>query len=86
MPFLHEHRRRVPTQDVDRSIMVSIGAETAFATVERRLAFAALSVHGSAGRAGLRRVARIDLAKVSAPFFKLVGQHGLKPMPALIED
>ena len=29
MPFLHDHRRRVPTQDVDCSIVVGIGAETA---------------------------------------------------------
>ncbi len=71
MPFLHDHRRRVPTQDVDCSIMVGMGAEAARATVERRLAF---TVHGSAGRAGLRGVAGIDLTQVSAPFFKFVGQ------------
>ncbi len=86
MPFLHDHRRRVPTQDVDRSIVVGMGAEAASATVERRLAFTTLPVHGSAGRTGLRGVARIDLAKVSAPLFELVGQHGFEPVPALIAD
>lgn len=86
MPFLHDHRRRVPTQDVDRSIVVGMGAEAAGPTVERRLAFAALPVHGSAGRTGLRRVARIDLAQMSAPFFELVGQHRLEAVPALVED
>ncbi len=78
VPFLHDHRRRVPTQDVDRSIVVGMGVETARATVERRLAFAALPVYGSASRTGLRGVARINLAKVSAPFFQFVGQQGLR--------
>ena len=49
MPFLHDHRRRVPTQDVDCSIVVSMGTEAASATAERRLAFAAVPVHGFAG-------------------------------------
>ena len=86
MPFLHDHRRRVPTQDIDRSVVVGMGAKAAGATVERRLAFAALSVHGSAGRTGLRGVARINLAQVSAPFFKFVGQHSLEAIPALVKD
>lgn len=86
MPFLHDHKRRVPTQDVDCSIVVGMDAEAAGATVERRLAFTAFPVYGSAGRTGLRGMARIDLAKVSAPFFKFVGQHGFKSEPALIKD
>jgi putative transposase len=86
MPFLHDHGRRVPTQDVDGCIVVGMGAEAAGETVERRLAFAALPVHGSAGRTGLRGMARINLAQMSAPFFQLVGQHRLEAVPALVED
>ncbi|APO71156.1 hypothetical protein IE4872_PD00626 (plasmid) [Rhizobium gallicum] len=71
--FLHDHRRRVPTQDVDCSIVVGMGAQAALATAERRLAFAAFPVHGCAGRTGLRGVAGIDLAQVSAPFFAFLG-------------
>lgn len=63
MPFLHDHRRRVPTQDVDCSIVVGMDAEAAGATVERRLAFTAFPVYGSAGRTGLRGMARIDNAE-----------------------
>ncbi|OWK24710.1 hypothetical protein AJ87_19470, partial [Rhizobium yanglingense] len=66
--------------------MVGMGAQAALATAERRLAFAAFPVHGSAGRTGLRGVAGINLAQVSAPFFELVGQHGFKAVPALFED
>ena len=43
MPFLHAHRRRVPPQNVDRSIVVGIGTEAAVATGKDRLAFAALA-------------------------------------------
>ena len=39
MPFLHAHRRRVPTQDVDRSVVVGMVAEAAVATGKDRLAF-----------------------------------------------
>jgi len=86
MAFLHEHRRRVPTQNVDRSIVVGMDAESASATDKDRLAFAAPPVHGSAGRTGLRGMARVDLAKVSTPLLKFVGKHSLESVPALIED
>ena len=86
MPFLHAHRRRVPAQDIDRSVMVGMGAETAMPTDEARLAFAALSVYGSAFRTGLRGMGRSDLAKVSAPLFEFVGKDGLEGEPTLIED
>lgn len=86
MPFLHAHRRRVPAQDVDRSVVVGMGAEAAMATDEARLVFAAFSVYASAFRTGLRGVSGIDLAKVSPAFFELVGEDGLEAEPALIED
>lgn len=86
MPFLHAHRRRVPTQYVDRSIMVGMGAEAAMATEKDRLAFAVLPVHGSAFRAGLRGVGGIDSHESPAPRFELVGKDGLEAEPALIEN
>lgn len=86
MPFLHAHTRRVPAQDVDRSVVVGMSAQAAMATVEVRLAFAAFTVHGSAGRTGLRGVGGIDLAKASSAFFELVGKDGLEAEPALIEN
>lgn len=67
MPFLHAHRRRVPPQNVDRSIVVGIGTEAAVATGKDRLAFAALAVNGSAFRTGLRGVGRIDGYKPTFP-------------------
>ena len=39
----HEHKRRVPTQNVDRSIMVCVHAMTAMPTGKRRLVLAALA-------------------------------------------
>lgn len=86
MSFLHVHKRRVPTQDVYRSVVVGMSAETAILTVENRLALAALPVHGTAFRAGLRRVCRVDGNEHSAPFFQLVAKHGGKGAPSLIED
>lgn len=56
MPFLHAHGRRVPTQNVDRGIVVGMGAEAAMATGKDRLAFAALAVNDSAYRTDLGRV------------------------------
>jgi len=67
MPFLVDaHRRRVPAQDIDRSIGIGVDMEAAMPTDKDRLAFAALSVNGSALRTGLRYVCGIDLAQVSA--------------------
>lgn len=86
MPFLHAHRRRVPAQDVDRSVVVGVGAEATMATEKDRLAFAALPVHGSAFRTGLRGVGGIDVEKIPAAFFELVGEDGFEAEPTLIED
>jgi putative transposase len=86
MPFLHAHRRRVPTQDVDRSIVVGMGAKAAMATEEDRLAFAAFPVHGPAFRTGLRSVSGIDLHERPTALFELIGKDRLEPMPALIEN
>lgn len=86
MPFLHAHRRRVPAQDIDRSVVVGMGAETAMLTDKGRLAFAALPVHGPAIRTGLRGIGGIDLAQVSAALFELVGKDGLEAEPTLVEN
>ena len=86
MPFLHAHRRRVPTQDVDRSVVIGMGAEAAMPADKGRLAFAASAVHGSAFRTGLRGIGGIDLQKVSPALFELVGKDGLEAEPALIEN
>ena len=84
--LLDAHRRRVPAQNVERSICIGVDMEAAMPTDKDRLAFAALSVNGSAFRTGLRCVCGIDLAQVSAAFFELVGKDGLEAEPALIED
>ena len=46
MPFLDDHRRCVPPQNVYRSIVVCIRAVAAMAADKRRLVLAALSVYG----------------------------------------
>ncbi len=86
MPFLHEHRRRVPTQDIDRSIDIGVGCVAATLTGKSRLALARLAVYGSTFRAGLRRVVRRRLAKVSTPLFQFVIEQSFKDMPTLIEN
>lgn len=86
MSFLHVHKRRVPTQDVYRSIVVGMRAETAMTTVEDRLAFAALPVHGSAFRTGLRGIGRVDGNERAAPFLQLVAKDGGEAAPSLIEN
>ena len=56
MAILREYGRRVLVQDVDRSIVVGMQADTAGETVELRLALAAFPVNGFAGRHGLESV------------------------------
>jgi hypothetical protein len=85
MPLFHAHRRRVPTQDVDRSIVVGMGAKAAAATGKDRLAFAALPVHGCALRTGLRAIGWIDGDEIAAAFFQLVGEQGSERRPALAQ-
>ena len=76
MPFLDDHRRRVPPQNVYRSIVVCIRAVAAMAADKRRLVLAALSVYGSALGAGLRCVVGRHLAQVTATFFQLIPLSG----------
>ncbi len=53
---------------------------------ESRLALARLAVYGSTFRAGLRRIVRRDLAKVSSPLFQFVIEQSFEDMPTLIEN
>ncbi len=86
MPILHDHRRRVPPQDIDRSIVVCVGAATASATTERRLALAAFRVDGPARSTGLRRTVGGHLHQMSATLLELVIEECFKEMPALVQD
>ena len=72
MPFLHEHRRRVPTQDYTCRISVSVVRVAAYTADKRRLVLAALAVNGPAFRAGLRRIGSGDFAQTSPALFKFV--------------
>ena len=56
MPFLHDDRGRVPTQDVRCRVDTCAVFVAAMATAKAGLALAALSVNGSTVRAGLRGV------------------------------
>lgn len=85
MPFLHAHRRRVPAQDVNRSVVVGMNTQAAMTTVEHRLAFTASTVYGSAVRANLRGICGIDLVKAAPTFIELVGKDGFEGEPALVE-
>lgn len=86
MPFLHAHRRRVPTQDVDRRIVIGVRFVATFDAGEARLAFAALGIYAAAHRTGLRRVGRIDLYERPAALFELVCEDCLKRSPSLVEN
>ena len=74
MPFFHDHKRRVPPQNVCRCVVIGIHVVPAMATGKRRLVLTTFSVYGSAFRTGLRFVVSWYLAKVSAPFFQFVAQ------------
>ena len=82
MPFLHDHRRRVPTQNVNRRVAVGVVPVPARGATELRLALARSAVHGPAGRAGLGRKGWIDLHDAG----RLVEQHRLDLVPAGVED
>ena len=86
MPFLHDHKRRVPPQNVYRCIVIGIHVVPAMTTDKRRLVLTTFSVYGSAFRTGLRCVASRYLAKVSTPFFQFVAKLGFEDMPTLIQD
>lgn len=86
MPFLHAHRRRVPAQNVDRSVHVGVRAVTTMLTNERRLALAARYVYGPAVRTGLRSVCRVDGDKMSAALIQLVFQDVREHRPSLLKN
>lgn len=86
MSFLHAHRRRVPAQDVYRSICVGVCLETTMLTRKACLAFAALLVDGSTFRTGLRGIGGVDLEQITTAFFELVGKNSFKGEPALVEN
>ena len=86
MPFLHDHKRRVPPQNVYRCIVIGIHVVPAMATDKSRLVLTTFSVYGPAFRADLRCVVSRYLAKVSAPFFQFVAKQGFEDMPTLIQD
>ena len=86
MPFLHDHKRRVPPQNVYRCIVIGIHVVPAMATDKRRLVLTTFSVYGPAFRTSLRCIVSGYLAKVSAPFFQFVAKQGFEDMPTLIQD
>ena len=86
MPFLHDHKRRVPPQNVYCCIVIGIHVVPAMVTDKSRLVLTTFSVYGPAFRTGLRCVVSRYLAKVSAPFFQFVAKQGFEDMPTLTQD
>ena len=86
VPFLHDHKRRVPPQNVYRCIVIGIHVVPAMATDKRRLVLTTFSVYGPAFRTGLRCLVSRYRAKVSTPFFQFVAKQGFEDMPTLIQN
>ena len=86
MPFLHDHKRRVPPQNVYRCIVIGIHVVPAMATDKRRLVLTTFSVYGPAVRTGLRCVVSGYLAKVSALVIQFVAKQGFEDVPTLFQD
>lgn len=86
MSFLHVHKRRVPTQDIYRSVVIGMSTETAMQTMESRLVLATLLVNGSAFRTGLRGISGVNGDKFAAAHFQFVSKDGGEGAPALIQD
>jgi hypothetical protein len=86
MAFLHEHRRRVPTQDYLGCIDVRVIPMAAGGADEARLVLATPAVHRATREACARGVVGGHFHKCSALFFQLVGEQGLEEMPALVQD
>ena len=77
------HARSVPpVENVDRRISVGVVSVPARGTDEGRLVLAASAIHGPAGRAGLRRVGRVNLNKTG----DLVGKHRFDLVPSDVQD
>ncbi len=77
------HARSVPpVENVDRRVSVGVVSVPARGADEGRLVLAASAIHGPAGRAGLRRVARVNLDETG----DLVGKHRFDLMPADVQD
>lgn len=74
MAFLHEHRRRVPTQDHLCRIGVGVFKVAAACADKARLVLATSAVNCTTRRASLARVAGGNFHKLSAPFFQLVAE------------
>lgn len=68
MPFLHVHRRRVPTQNVYRSIVVCIYVVAAVATAKGRLVLSTFTVNDPAFTTCLARVVGRHFAQMPTPF------------------
>ncbi len=86
MPFLHEHERRVPTQDDLCRIDVRVVSMSAGGADEARLVLATPAVHRAAREACARGVVGGHFDQRSAAFFQLAVQQGFKEMPALVQD
>lgn len=74
MPFLHDHRRRVPTQDHLCRIRVGVFKVAAVCADKARLVFATSTVNCATRRASLARVVSGHFAHMPAPFFQLVAE------------
>lgn len=82
-PMARHHARSVPpVENVDRCVAVAIVPVPARSADEDSLAFAAPSVHGPAGRAGLGSVRRVELHEPR----RLAGRYGLDPVPTDVQD
>lgn len=86
MTFLHEHRRRVPTQDYLGRIDVRVVSMAAGGADEDRLILATPSVHRATRKACTRGIVGGHFRERPAPFFQLVGEQGFEEMPALVQD
>ena len=74
MAFLHEHRRRVPTQDHLCRIGVGVFKVVAACAEQARLVLTTLTVTCTTRRTSLARVLSGNLNQFTAPFFQLVAE------------
>ncbi len=74
MAFLHEHRRRVPTQDHLCRIGVGVFKVAAACADKVRLVLATPTVNCTTRRTRLARVSGGNLPQFTAPLFQLVAE------------